>query len=129
VPRLSRWLARTALLYLVAALSVGAALVIRPRAPWLVGAWPVYLHLLTIGWITQLIAAVAYWMFPRPDTRAPASGGSGWAFYGLLNAGLLLRAYAEPLPHARGLLPFAALLQLLAILVFVAGIWPRIRGR
>ncbi|HEX6644804.1 MAG TPA: hypothetical protein VF037_09000 [Gemmatimonadales bacterium] len=129
MPRLSRWLARTALLYLVAALSVGAALVVRPRAPWLGGAWPVYLHLLTVGWITQLIAAVAYWMFPRPDPRAPASDRGGWVFYVLLNTGLLLRAYAEPLPGARAILPFAAMLQLAAILVFVAGIWPRIRGR
>ncbi|HEU5048761.1 MAG TPA: hypothetical protein VFU00_00485 [Gemmatimonadales bacterium] len=130
MPRLSRWLARTALLHLVAALALG---ILMPagaaRSPWIAGAWPVYIHLLVLGWVTQLIAAVALWMFPRPDRRLTTEGFPGWAFYGLLNAGLVLRAIAEPLPALNRLLPIAALMHLGAILALAAMLWPRIRGR
>lgn len=130
MPRLSRWLARTALLYLLAALLLGVAM---PSAAghsaYFAAAWPVYVHLLVLGWATQLIAAVAFWMFPRADPKAPGRDAPGWAMYGLLNAGLLLRAFAEPVTDRHGLLPFAALLQLAAIVVFAATLWPRIRGR
>lgn len=130
MPRLSRWLARTALLYLLAALLLGVLIPLADgRAAYLAGAWPVYIHLLVVGWATQLIAAVAYWMFPRADPRAPASDVPGYIVYGLLNAGLLLRAFAEPIPDRRALLPAAALLQLAAIVLFAATLWPRIRGR
>jgi hypothetical protein len=130
VPRLSRWLARTALLYLLAALLLGVAMPAAARhSAYLSAAWPVYIHLLVLGWATQLIAAVAYWMFPRAEPKSPASDAPGWAMYGLLNAGLLLRAVAEPVPERHALLPFAALLQLAAILIFAATLWPRIRGR
>jgi hypothetical protein len=49
--------------------------------------------------------------------------------YGLLNAGLLLRAVTEPVVERQSLLPVAALLQLAAILIFAATLWPRIRAR
>ncbi len=130
MPRLSRWLARTALLYLVSALLLGVLMPLGGGGTaYLTGAWPVYIHLLVVGWATQLIAAVAYWMFPRPDPRSPPSEVPGYLVYGLLNAGLLLRAFAEPLPARHGLLPAAALLQLAAIVLFAATLWPRIRGR
>ena len=130
MPRLSRWLARTALLYLLAALLLGVAIPFASwQSPYLAAAWPVYIHLLVLGWATQLIAAVAYWMFPRSDPKSPGSDAPGWAMYGLLNAGLLLRAFAEPVAGRQGLLPLAALLQLAAVVVFAATLWPRIRGR
>jgi hypothetical protein len=33
--------------------------------------WPTYLHLLVLGWLTQLIFGVAFWMFPRYSARNP----------------------------------------------------------
>jgi hypothetical protein len=130
VPRLSRWLARTALLYLLAALLLGVLMPLAGGdAAYLGGAWPVYIHLLVVGWATQLIAAVAYWMFPRREPRVPPSDVPGYVVYGLLNAGLLLRAFVEPVPERHDLLPAAALLQLAAIVLFAATLWPRIRGR
>jgi hypothetical protein len=63
LPQLSRWLIRTALVYLLVSLMVGVA------QPSLTSAglilWPTYVHLLVVGWLTQLIFGVAYWMFPR----------------------------------------------------------------
>lgn len=130
MPRLSRWLARTALLYLVSALLLGLAMPFAgPHSAYLAAAWPVYIHLLVLGWATQLIAAVAYWMFPRPDPKKPGSDTPGWMMYGLLNTGLILRAVAEPVVERHDLLPIAAALQLAAVLVFATTLWPRIRGR
>lgn len=130
MPQLSRWLARTALVYLLAALLLGVAIpAAGGHSPYLSTAWPVYIHLLVLGWATQLIAAVAFWMFPRAEPKAAASDAPGWAMYGLLNAGLLLRAVTEPVVERHSLLPLAALLQLAAILIFAATLWPRIRGR
>jgi hypothetical protein len=130
VPRLSRWLARTALAYLLAALFLGVAMPAGgDQSPYLSAAWPVYIHLLVLGWATQLIAAVAFWMFPRAEPKSPAGDAPGWAMYGLLNAGLLLRAVTEPVGERHSLLPVAALLQLAAIMIFAATLWPRIRGR
>lgn len=139
MPLLTRWFVRTALLYFIAALGLGTALLVRPlvrAAPLLSAAWPGYLHLLTVGWITQLIIGVAYWLFPRPERSRPAPPDRlGWAAYILLNAGLLLRVAAEPVTivhpasGVRWLLPLAGIMQLGAAVAFVLLVWPRVRGR
>ena len=103
-------------------------------APVVAAAWPAYIHLLVVGWITQLVMGVAYWMFPRAQ-RAPAPDRTGWMAYGLLNVGLFCRVIAEPVaatepaPAVAWLLLLSAALQLAAILLFVIGIWPRVRAR
>jgi hypothetical protein len=35
-----------------------------PDAVSIAGMFPVYLHLLNFGWLTQLLFGVALWMFP-----------------------------------------------------------------
>ncbi|HET7025947.1 MAG TPA: hypothetical protein VFI39_12150 [Gemmatimonadales bacterium] len=135
MPRLSRWLVRTALAWLLAALALGVALAfptLPARWPALAAAWPVYLHLFVVGWITQLIAGVAYWMFPRVDRTTPPDDPRGWWVYATLNLGLALRAGAEPWAgtHWAGVaLPLSAALQLCAAVIFVITLWPRARGR
>ena len=97
---------------------------------------PVFYHLLMVGWATQLICGVALWMFP-PSSRERPRGDErlGWFTYAALNSGLLLRAIFEPLhtwspaPWMGWALALSALLQVLAIWVFVAAIWPRVKGR
>lgn len=138
MPPLTRWLVRTALCWLVAALVLGAAMqsaALRHAVPALAAAWPAYVHLLVVGWITGLIFGVAWWLFPRVG-RGPASDGvAGWLVWGLLNGGLLLRALVEPVvaldPGAgsRWVLPVSAAAQLGAVALFTWMIWPRVRGR
>lgn len=135
MPRLSRWLVRTAFVYLVLALALGALM----TSPWAVARWPrlalaapTQLHLFVVGWITQLIAGVAYWMFPRAGRDVPPDDPRGWWVYGGLNSGLMLRALAEPWTgsdRALVLLPISAALQLAAGVVLVVTLWPRTRGR
>jgi heme/copper-type cytochrome/quinol oxidase subunit 1 len=139
MPTLTRWTIKSALIYLAAALllSLVLALPVRDRLPrFLPFMQPAFFHLFLVGWVTQMIFGVIYWMFPI-ITRARPRGDErlGWASYLLLNVGLLLRVLGEPLvamqPQAwfGWLLALSALLQWLAALLFVVLAWPRIKDR
>ena len=96
--------------------------------------WPTYVHFFVLGWLTQLIFGVAFWMFPRRSAKKPhGTERLGWTSYGLLNAGLVLRAVGEPAlalgARTSGILVVAALLQLGAGWVFVVNTWPRVKER
>ena len=98
MPTLTRWYVKTLLIYLVLSLLTG--LVNAAQPVWgfsLPGIFPVYLHLLTIGWLTLLIFGVVFWMFPKYSREQPRrSDRLGWAVYITLNLGLILRAISEP---------------------------------
>jgi hypothetical protein len=130
MPDLTRWFVKTSLLYLVAALVLGVA---QPRLP---TTGPVYVHLLVVGWITQMIFGVAYWMFPRYTREIPrGSDRLAIASYVCLNAGLLLRVVAEPvytLHSTQGFgraLAASAVLQWLGGMAFVVNSWARVKER
>ena len=136
MPTLTRWLVKAALAWLVAALMLGVAMQLPAAAhvPVLRAAWPTYLHLLTVGWLTQLIIGVALWLFPRYSAAQPrGSERLGWVTFVLLNLGLLLRVLGEP-GRALGydthlLLSASAVSQLVAVGAFVLNVWPRVRER
>jgi hypothetical protein len=75
MPALTRWFLRSALVYLVAALLVGVALAL-PHGPALDALAPVWTHLFMVGWVTQTIFGVAYWMFPRCSWARPPCSSS-----------------------------------------------------
>jgi hypothetical protein len=131
VPLLSRWFIRTGLLYLLVALTTSLVQALVPSGTTVVR--PTYLHLLVVGWLTQLIFGVAYWMFPRYQSGlALRFERLGWICYGCLNLGLLLRVAAESGPESSWQAEsfvVSALLQLIAGWVFVVTTWPRVRGR
>jgi hypothetical protein len=133
MPLLTRWFLKAAFLYLILALCVGI-LIALPGAATLPGMFPVYFHLLTFGWLTQLIFGIALWMFPKYNADKPRGHEwLGWSTFILLNTGLLLRMVFEPLngtdafPLSGWMLVIAALLQWLAGVTFVANTWKRIR--
>jgi hypothetical protein len=138
MPTLTRWYIKSSLVYLVAALLVGALLASRvfwPLPAFIRGTGPVYFHLFMVGWVTQLIFGVVYWLFPKYSKERPRGSETlGWAIYGLLNAGLLLRVVSEPLNSMQPaavwgwLLVVSAGLQWLAGMGFVANTWPRVHG-
>jgi len=96
---LIRWHIKTSRVYLILSLLVGVLLA--EQALWklpLPGPFPVYFHLLTMGWLTLLIFDVATWMFPKYSRSDPRTSEElGWAIFGPLNAGMLLRAVSEPM--------------------------------
>jgi hypothetical protein len=135
MPTLTRWFLRSALVYLVVSLVVGVALAI-PHDPALDVLTPVYFHLFMVGWVTQTIFGVAYWMFPRfsPD-RPRRSEHLALVTYASLNAGLIARAVAEPMLILRpgglwaGILILSAVLQWLGALAFAVNTWARVKAR
>ena len=99
MPVVVRWYLRTALVMFVLALLVG---VIQNLGGILHSftdsLTPVYFHLLMVGWVTQFIVGVALWMLPRYSPEKPRGIETfSWATYILLNAGLLVRVFGEPL--------------------------------
>ena len=136
MPPLTRWYIKSALLYLIAGLLI-ALLQAGPavaRVPVIAAAGPAQVHLLVVGWVTQMIFGVAYWMFPKYALDTPRGNNAvAVVTFALLNVGLLLRVVAEPLhtvhPSATlgWLLAAAALAQWLAAIGFAANTWPRVK--
>ena len=133
MPTIVRRYVKSALLYLAVAFGMG---VWQQTAAWKGTLTPVYWHLFLVGWLTQLIFGIALWMLPSYTREQPRrSEPLNWAVYVTLNAGLLLRAVAEPL-HAiqtdnacwGQALVVSAVLQWLAALGFVVNVWARVRG-
>lgn len=137
MPTQARWLIKTALLHLLGALSVAGVRAAQgigglPGDP--AALWLPQVHLLTVGWITQLIFGVAYWLFPRPrDGLDPRWDRAIWIGYGALNAGLLVRVVVEPggFPAWTQTWGFglSAGLQWVAGLCFVVHFWMRVQTK
>jgi hypothetical protein len=139
MPPVTRWFIKAGLFYfaiamLMATLVAGQQTLALPAG--VNALYPVYLHLLMVGWVTQLIFGVVYWMFPKHSKEHPrGSARLGWAVFILLNAGLILRAFGEPLialapqTNAGWLLAVSAIMQLLAGWGFIANTWTRVKER
>jgi len=136
MPRLTRWYIKTAMVWFIIALALGILDAMGPAHPGLSALRPAYLHLFVMGWITQMIFGVAFWMFPRFSRERPRrSEVLGWATYAALNLGLVARVAAEP-PHAvepsplwAVLLVVSAALQWLAGILFVLNTWGRVKEK
>jgi hypothetical protein len=94
---------------------------------------PLFWHMLTVGWITQIIIGVSLWMFPgRPKTDDIKSNATGWITWIALNSGLVLRFTTEPFVYSVSsgwishILVLSAILQLLAAIVYVYEMWFRV---
>jgi len=137
MPTITRWYVKSSLVYLVAALLLGTG--VAARSAGLVsglpaGLEPVYWHLLMVGFITQLIFGVAYWMFPKgAPERLRGRDSLAVLSYICLNSGLVLRAVGEPAatlsPGLGWLLALSAVLQWIAGTIFVVNTWGRVRGK
>jgi hypothetical protein len=147
MPPIARSYVRAAFVYFVAAFVLGAVMMIDR---WVnIGRWlkvvsVSQLHLLMVGWITQLAVGVAYWMFPRnlkESGLAPRGPDAlAWIVLITLNVGLLLRFAVEPFylmgPQAwlvpqtwlGALLALSGVLQAIAAICFAWLVWTRIRS-
>lgn len=132
MPLLTRTYIKTALVYFTLALALGIALAFGAGE----GFFPAYIHLFVFGWLTQLIFGVIHWMFPKYSTLLPRGHEwLAWITYASLNAGLILRAVAEPMQAAQPnvalgtMLVASAVLQWLAGVTFIANTWNRVREK
>jgi cbb3-type cytochrome oxidase subunit 1 len=138
MPPLTRWFVKTSFVYLALALITGLLLAVQSifRLTMLSSLFPVYIHLFVLGWLTQLIFGVVFWMFPKYSAQQPRGSETlGWWTYALLNLGLVLRAVAEPgdsiHPSAVSgwTLVLSAILQFFAGLLFVINSWGRVKEK
>ncbi len=137
MPLLTRLYIKTSLLYLAAGLLLGVLMALQAaQGKAIPGLFPVYLHLVTVGWLSLLIFGVVFWMFPKfTQARPRGSEALAWATYLLMNVGLLIRALGEPLVTIQPggvwgwLLALSALMQWLGGLLFVANTWPRVKEK
>ena len=139
--RLSSWMVRISLCWLLAGFVVGAMMMADAR---LDGAWRVWMgpthgHMLFVGWFLQFTLGIAFWLLPRTRSAERPLGyreSVAFAAVVMLDVGLLLRLAAEPAQRAGhhgnwidALLIASGLLQLTAAVVFVVELWPRLAAR
>jgi len=139
MPPVTRWSVKLSLVYFLIALLVGLAQAAQQPLglpPAVAALGPVYVHLLVVGWITQMIFGVAYWMFPRFSKDTPrGSDALALAAFVLLNGGLLLRVVAEPMhtlhpqPGWGWALVVSAAAQWAAGIAFTLNTWPRVKEK
>jgi len=139
MPTLARTFIKTALIYFVVALALSVLLSAQnplglPSS--LNALRPVYFHAFMVGWVTQMIFGVAYWMFPKFTKEQPRrSERLAWMVYWLINLGLALRIIGEPLltlnpaANAGWMVALSAALQLAAGWGFVINTWSRVKER
>ncbi|HNS51342.1 MAG TPA: hypothetical protein PKO09_09160 [Anaerolineae bacterium] len=139
MPRLARIFVKASFVYFVAALLLAALMALDGLAAgqWLRSTYLSQVHLLVVGWISQLIAGIAYWMFPRfLKEQNPQPRGSdrlAWLVILSLNVGLLLRFALEPFalmtgrPWLKALVALSGVLQVVGIAGFGVLIWGRVR--
>ena len=141
MPPIARTFVKAAFLYFLAAFLLGALMMLDrwlDFSRWLSALTMSQLHLLVVGWITQLAIGVAYWIFPRflkeQDSRPRGSDALAWFVLASLNAGLLVRFAVEPFylmdaqPWLAALMALAGVLQALSAFAFGWIIWGRIRA-
>jgi zinc transporter ZupT len=96
MPALTRWFIKSGLVCFVVAFLLGIALAAPAviSVPPAIGVWgPVYFHLLMVGWGSQLIFGIVYWMFPRYTKESPRGNEKlALATFVLLKSGLVGRA-------------------------------------
>lgn len=139
MPTLTRWAIRLAMGWLRTGFIAGALYWMNAQwdfAPILIALNPTYLHMLVVGWLTQLIFGVIYWMFPViSKTNMRGDPRRAWVVLISLNSGLLMRVLCEPwrtvsTNELNGIgLVVSALLQVSAGYLLILTCWPRVRAR
>jgi hypothetical protein len=150
MPLTSRVSVKASIIYLAIGATLGAILLIDRWIPLGSSAYALHashVQLLVVGWLTQLIIGVAWWLFPplsiglRGDAQGPVRRGQAtrgsehlfWTALACLNAGVLLKALFEPLHiwTQIGLFDVLAgssvLFLVIAAVIFVVSLWGRVR--
>jgi hypothetical protein len=147
MPLTTRVYVKVSIVYLALGAVLGALLLINgwlPLGSAIYYLKPAHVQFLVVGWLTQLILGVAWWLFPplafrlrgQDYPRGQAQRGSEslfWVTFALLNAGVLLYALGEFLYSwtgsglFRGLVALSGLCLPAAALTFVVNMWGRVR--
>ncbi|MDX1671108.1 MAG: hypothetical protein R3211_02110 [Balneolaceae bacterium] len=130
MPTASVWMIRGSLIYLLAAMLVGALLLVHKAVYLHPSVWqllPLHIEMALFGWIIQLTMGTAYWIFPRFLEGLPRGNPTYiWAAAGLFNLGIVLNgvSYLGLLPEDTFL--FGRIFQVVAVMLFVGQHWKRV---
>lgn len=135
MPTLTRWYIKSGLVYLILAVIMGASIKTSfSESSYFSKLTPVYYHFFMVGWVTQLIFGISFWMFPRYTREKPRGNETlAWITFALINIGLLLRAISEPMSMSSPsvfwgiMMVVSGILQWLAAFGYVVHIWYRIK--
>lgn len=129
MPRLSCWLIRTALVYLLLGFTLGGLMLWHKGLPIHPAVWrllPAHMEFLLLGWTLQLVMGVAYWTLPRVGAKRRKST-LVWFSYGLLNGGLCLVALSGFAPATALVQLTGRLMETVAMTAFVIHAWRRVK--
>ena len=129
MPRLSIWMVRTALTYLLLGFTIGALLLAHKGIglhPLLWRLLPLHIEFLLIGWTLQLAMGVAYWILPRfLNERRRVE--LAWLAYLLLNLGIGCMVLGVSLPALVTLTVMGRSLEAGAAVAFAFHAWQRVK--
>jgi len=132
MPKLSRWMIRTALGYLAVGFCLGGLLLAKKAFPAMSVSYkllPVHTELLIFGWTLQLVMGVAYWILPRFSSARPR--GPEWPVLlsiFLLNAGIILVLLTELAFVPSEFQIFGRIMEAGAAFTFAVHAWPRVKA-
>lgn len=128
MPLVSRFMIKAAFAWLLLALVGSAAVAAWPMPGYV---WPgaaaraAVMHLLTVGWLTQLIFGVAHWLFPRYSRERPhGAAWLVWVAFVAMNLGVAGRLVGSNAVWGETV---GGSLQFAGILAMTVAIWPRVR--
>lgn len=140
MPLESRLFVKTSLVYLLATFVMGTVVAIltvtgRPQPAFVAS---IHAHLGFVGWLVNVVMGIALWFLPLARERFPETQGryppaGPYLVYALLNVGLLARIAGEAWWSTSGsslggmLFGISGVLQTLAVIVFAAIAWHRVR--
>ncbi len=133
MPTLSRYMIRTALIYLLLGFTIGGLLLTHKGIPFYPQLWrwlPIHIQFLLFGWIVQLVMGVAFWILPRTWAKPRRPRATlAWIAYILLNVGIWLIVVATLWDGQQNLRLLGQLVELSAFIFFIMHVWRRIVSR
>lgn len=130
MPSQSIWLIRSALLYLILSVSIGAIILIQKVLdlhPFIWALLPAHYEMAIWGWVVQLAMGTAYWMFPKKlDDSRRGPNWAGWTVFILYNIGMVFLVMSTLFPSLIYAAAFGRGLLLFSILIFAVLMWQRI---
>lgn len=131
MPRLSVWMIRFSIYYLVQGFTLGALMLINkglPLMPWAWGLLPLHIESVLFGWTLQFGMGMAFWILPR-FARGQPRGNEAWFLmsFVLLNIGIWLVGLADLVAYPVWLRLLGRLLEVIAVVEFSLQAWRRVK--
>lgn len=133
MPRLSQWMVRAALIYLLLGFTIGALLLAHKGISLHPALWrwlPTHIECLLMGWIVQLAMGIAFWILPRywQPPRRP-KGPYAYAAFILLNLGIWCVIAGTTFQAGSWVVLVGRILEMGAVIAFARHAWTRIVSR